>query len=105
VGYRWFAKTGKPTAFPFGFGLTYTSFGLAGLTLSGGETLAVSFEVTNTGDRAGIDTPQVYALVTGADGKESQRLIGWARVALAPGETRRVSVTADPRLLANYDTA
>jgi len=105
VGYRWFAKTGRPTAFPFGFGLTYTSFSVADLTLAGGETVTASFEVTNTGDRAGIDTPQVYALVTSADGKESQRLIGWARVALAPGETRRVSVTADPRLLANYDTA
>lgn len=61
-------------------------------------------DVANAGEAAGIDTPQVYAFVTGADGQESQRLIGWARVALG-GETKRVSLTADPRLLANYDVA
>ena len=103
VGYRWFAKTGKPTLFPFGFGLSYTAFAYGGLTVEGGETLTVSLDVTNTGAVAGIDTPQVYALVTGSDGKESQRLIGWSRVALAPGETKRVTISADPRLLANYD--
>ena len=62
-------------------------------------------DVANAGEAAGIDTPQVYAFVTGADGQESQRLIGWARVALGLGETKRVSLTADPRLLANYDAA
>lgn len=103
VGYRWFAKTGKPTLFPFGHGLSYTGFAYGGLAVEGGETLTVSLDVTNTGAAAGIDTPQVYALVTGSDGKESQRLIGWSRVALAPGETRRVTISADPRLLANYD--
>ncbi|MBT9474152.1 MAG: beta-glucosidase [Pseudomonadota bacterium] len=105
VGYRWFAKTGKPTLFPFGFGLSYTAFAYAGLAVEGGETLTVNLDVTNTGALAGIDTPQVYALVTGSDGKESQRLIGWSRVTLAPGETKRVTVVADPRLLANYDAA
>lgn len=103
VGYRWFAKTGKPTLFPFGFGLSYTAFAYGGLTVEGGETLTVSLDVSNTGAVAGIDTPQVYALVTGSDGKESQRLVGWSRVALAPRETKRVTISADPRLLANYD--
>jgi len=103
VGYRWFAKTGRPTLFPFGFGLSYTRFEHGTPKAEGGETLTVSFDVTNAGAMAGTDTPQVYAFVNGADGKESQRLVGWARVALEPGETRRVSVTADPRLLANYD--
>lgn len=105
VGYRWFAKSGAKTLFPFGFGLSYASFTHGAPKAAGGEALTVSFEVTNTGDTAGIDTPQVYAFVTGSDGKESQRLIGWARVDLAPGETKTVSVTADPRLLANYDAA
>ncbi|MDP3855493.1 beta-glucosidase [Phenylobacterium sp.] len=100
VGYRWFARAGKPTAFPFGFGLSYTAFGYSGLSVEGGETLTVSFEVTNTGDRAGIDTPQVYATVAGGP-----RLIGWVRVALEPGETRRVTVVADPRFLASYETS
>ncbi|HEY9236661.1 MULTISPECIES: beta-glucosidase [Phenylobacterium] len=105
VGYRWFAKTGRKTLFPFGFGLSYTSFSHGRPTAEGGDGLSVSFEVTNTGAAAGIDTPQVYAFVTGAHGQESQRLVGWTRVALAPGETRTVSVTADPRLLASYDAA
>ncbi|MDO8322367.1 MAG: beta-glucosidase [Phenylobacterium sp.] len=103
VGYRWFAKTGAATLFPFGFGLCYTHFEYARLELTGGETITASFDVKNAGGVAGTDTPQVYATVTGSDGKPSQRLIGWARVALQPGETRRVTVTADARLLANFD--
>jgi beta-glucosidase len=103
VGYRWFARTGRPTLFPFGFGLSYTRFDHSNLSLTGGETVEVSFDVTNTGDRPGTDTPQVYAVVTGADGGPSLRLIGWSRVRLEPGETRRVTVTADRRLLASYD--
>uniref|UniRef100_UPI0026F18123 glycoside hydrolase family 3 C-terminal domain-containing protein n=1 Tax=Phenylobacterium aquaticum TaxID=1763816 RepID=UPI0026F18123 len=100
VGYRWYDRAGKTPLFPFGFGLTYTTFAYAGLELAGGETVTASFEVKNTGPVAGIETAQVYARVAGG-----QRLIGWARVALAPGESRRVSVAADPRLLASYDPA
>ncbi|MDB5425339.1 MAG: beta-glucosidase, partial [Phenylobacterium sp.] len=103
TGYRWYARSGRRPLFPFGFGLSYTRFGYAGLTLAGGETVTASFDVTNLGDRPGIEVAQVYATVTAADGGPSQRLIGWARVGLEPGETRRVSVTADPRLLAAYD--
>ena len=105
VGYRWFAKTGKPTLFPFGFGLSYTTFTYGGASVAGGETLEIAFDVSNTGTVAGTDTAQVYAFVPDTDGRESQRLIGWARLALEPGETQRVSVTVDPRLLANYDAA
>jgi beta-glucosidase len=101
VGYRWFAKTGKAPAFPFGFGLTYTRFHYADLKVTGGRTLTVSFTVANTGPRAGIDTPQVY-LAAGPN-RTQQRLLGWSRVALKPGKSRRVSVTADRRLLADWD--
>lgn len=100
VGYRWFQRSGKPTLFPFGFGLSYSKFDYSNLTVEGGETLVVSFDVTNAGAVAGIDTPQAYAFVSGG-----QRLVGWSRVDLAPGETKRVSLTADPRLLASYDAA
>ena len=98
VGYRWFARAGKPTLFPFGYGLSYTRFAHSELEVSGGRTLEVRFTVTNTGSRAGIDTPQVYALVGGVP-----RLIGWSRVNLGPGESCQVRVIADMRLLANYD--
>lgn len=105
TGYRWYARTGKRPLFPFGFGLSYTRFAYGGLVLEGGGTVTASFDVTNSGDRAGVDTPQLYASVTAADGQRSQRLIGWARVALAPGERKRVNVTADPRLLAAYEVS
>ncbi len=104
VGYRWFLRDGVRPLFPFGHGLSYTSFRYGGLRVEGGAALRVSFDVTNTGKVAGADTPQVYALA-GRRGKPTQRLVGFERVTLAPGETRRVSVTVDPRFIADYDPA
>jgi beta-glucosidase len=103
VGYRWFAKTGKAPLFWFGHGLSYTSFKYGALKLTGGKTLSASFTVTNTGKRAGIDTPQLY-LASGPS-RTQQRLLGWSRVALKPGESRTVTITADRRLLADWDEA
>ena len=103
VGYRWFAAQGTKPLFPFGYGLSYTRFDYADLKVTGGQTLTVSFDVKNTGARAGSDSPQVY--LTDAHGQARVRLIGFSRVALQPGETRRVSVTADPRLLADFDAS
>ena len=101
VGYRRFAATGQKPLFPFGYGLSYTSFAYANLKVTGGQTLTVAFDVTNTGRRAGKDAPQVY--LTDAAGKATQRLIGFEKIDLKPGETRRVTLTADPRLLASFD--
>jgi len=103
VGYRRFAATGQKPLFPFGHGLSYTRFGYANLKVTGGDALTVSFDVTNTGQRPGKDAPQVY--LTSAAGKPLQRLIGFEKVELKPGETRRVTVTADPRLLSGFDVA
>ncbi|MBL8553533.1 MAG: glycoside hydrolase family 3 C-terminal domain-containing protein [Phenylobacterium sp.] len=97
VGYRWYARTGARPLFPFGFGLSYTTFRYANLAMDG---LAASFDVTNAGARTGIEVAQLY--LTGAPGRDGQRLLGWARVALEPGETRRVTVDANPRLLADW---
>lgn len=103
VGYRWDAAKSLKPLFPFGYGLSYTRFDYAGLKVEGGKALTVSFDVKNTGARAGSDSPQVY--LTDAHGQARMRLIGWSRVALQPGETRRVTVTADPRLLSDFDVA
>ena len=103
VGYRWYAKTGKAPLFPFGRGLSYTSFAYDHLTVKGGATITVSFRVRNTGKTAGIDTPQVY--LSAEPNRTQQRLIGWSRVALKPGESRVVTVTADKRLLSDWDEA
>ncbi len=103
VGYRWFARKKQTPLFPFGFGLGYTRFDYANLTVAGGDTLTVAFDVHNGGKVAGVDVPQAY--LTDAAGKQRFRLIGWDRVAVEPGATVHVTLKADPRLLADYDVA
>lgn len=99
VGYRWFdARKAKPL-YAFGHGLSYTRFRYDALMARGGKSLTVSFTVTNVGDKEGADVPQVYVRAPG----KAKRLIGWAKPMLRPGETQTVSVTADARLLGNYD--
>ncbi len=99
VGYRWFDKKDLKPLYPFGHGLSYTAFRYDGLKVTGGKTLAVRFTVTNTGDRQGADVPQVYVTRPG----KAKRLIGWGKPDLKPGESREVTVTADPRVLADFD--
>jgi len=101
VGYRWFAQTGEKPLYPFGHGLSFTSFVYRDLEASGGETVATSFTVANTGSREGADTAQVY--LTEAAGEKRMRLLGFERVSLKSGESKRVTVTADPRLLGRFD--
>jgi beta-glucosidase len=86
-----------------GTGLSYTSFDYSDLQVKGGDTdtVTVTFTITNTGDRQGADVPQVY-LTEAPDGPR-MRLLGFERVELEPGESRKVTVTADPRLLARFD--
>ena len=103
VGYRWFAKTGATPLYAFGHGLSYTRFAYSDLTVSGGETITARVTVTNTGTREGADVPQLY--LTDAPGEPRLRLLGFERVVLAPGASRRVTITADPRLLARFDGA
>jgi beta-glucosidase len=71
--------------------------------VNGGETITASFTVTNTGGRDGADVPQLY--LTNAPDEKRMRLLGFERVELAPGESRQVTLTADPRLLARFDGA
>jgi beta-glucosidase len=101
IGYRWHAKTGAKPMYPFGHGLSYTTFDYRDLEARGGETITATFTVTNTGDRAGADVPQLY--LTDAAGDKRRRLLGFERVELQPGESRQLSLTADPRLLARFD--
>ena len=101
VGYRWLARTSTKPNYAFGHGLSYTSFAYSDLKVSGGETVTATFTVTNTGARAGADVPQIYMLGVGKT--KRMRLLGFERVELQPGESRTVTVTADPRLLARFD--
>jgi beta-glucosidase len=101
VGYRWFAKAGRTPMFALGHGLSYTRFEYRDLLVTGGDTVRATFSVVNTGDRDGADVPQLY--LTAAPGEQRLRLLGFQRIELAPGATCRVSIDADPRLLARYD--
>lgn len=101
AGYRWFSRTGARPCYAFGHGLSYTTFRYSGLHADGGNTVTVTFTVTNTGGRRGADVPQVY--LTGSPSVPRSRLLGFQRVELEPGESRQLTVTADPRLLARFD--
>jgi beta-glucosidase len=100
VGYRWYAKTARSPV-RLRDGLSYTSFDYRDLQVDGGYTVTATFTVTNSGDREGADVPQLY--LTEAAGDARMRLLGFERVELQPGESRQVTVTADPRLLATFD--
>jgi beta-glucosidase len=101
VGYRWFALKNHTPMYAFGHGLSYTTFSYTDLKVEGGNTVTASVTVTNSGKRDGADVPQLY--LTEAPGEKRMRLLGFERVALEPGESRRVTMTADPRLLARFD--
>jgi beta-glucosidase len=104
VGYKWFAKNGIKPLFPFGFGLSYTAFAYRQLTATNlGSSVTVSLEVQNVGAYRGAAIPQFYVRRPD-DTAFPIRLVGWNRVMLSPGETRRVAATIDPRLLARFDT-
>jgi beta-glucosidase len=101
VGYRWLAQNKQEPLFPFGFGLSYTRFEYKELKVSGGKRLTLSFSVTNVGQRAGSDVAQAY--LVSAVGAPTLRLIGFRRVTLAPGESKRVDLQVDPRLVGRFD--
>jgi len=99
VGYRWFERTDAKPMFAFGYGLTYTTFDYRRPSFRGGDGLTAEVTLTNTGSRPGVEVAQLYAAPPG----RTHRLVGWARVELQPGESRRVTLSADPRLLASWD--
>jgi beta-glucosidase len=101
VGYKWYDAEHKPVLFPFGYGLSYTSYRYSGLKL--GNDHGVTFTVTNAGERAGTEIAEVYAGLPAAAEEPPKRLVGWARVALKPGESREVTVPVDPKYLSIYD--
>ncbi len=99
AGYRWYEAQGAKPLFAFGYGLSYTRFAYSNLKVTGGATLAISFDVRNTGERAGADVPQIYVTATG----KTARLATFERVELKPGETRHVTLTAERRVLSSWD--
>ena len=101
VGYKWFDAKGLEPLYPFGHGLTYTSFAYSGLRASAPRgQVTITFRVRNTGKRRGMDVPQVY--VSGRGWEAPKRLGAFRKVDLAPGQSTTVTVSVDPRLLATF---
>jgi beta-glucosidase len=104
VGYKWYDAEKKPVLFPFGFGLSYTTYEYSDLKVTPGEQVRVSFTVKNTGSRDGTEIAQVYAGLPSSAGEPPKRLVGWTRVALNPGESKEVTVEVEPLFLSVFNT-
>jgi beta-glucosidase len=107
VGYRHFDKSAVKPLFPFGYGLSYTSFTYKNLTISpasSDDQVTVAFDITNTGSRAGADVAEVFVGDHHAPvPRPVKELKGFAKVNLSPGETKNVSVKLDRRAFSYYD--
>ncbi len=100
VGYKWFDAEDKVPLFPFGHGLSYTSFAYSGLKADADK---VSFTVRNTGKRAGAEIAQVYVGLPAAAKEPPKRLVAWEKLELAPGESKIVSLAIEPKFLSIFD--
>ena len=103
MGYRFYDTVGREPLFPFGFGLSYAHISIDSASFAAGVVRAV---VTNLSDRAGVEVVQVYAHDpegTGAMDDPVQALVGFAKVALAPRQSRSVEVALDQRWSMHWD--
>jgi beta-glucosidase len=105
VGYKWFDARNLTPQFPFGHGLSYTSFAYSDLDLVRTDKgVVATVTVTNAGQRAGADAVQLYVSPPPRSNWEApKRLAGFAKVTLWPGHSTRVSMDVDPRLLSIWD--
>jgi len=105
VGYKWYDAEHKAVLFPFGFGLSYTTYRYSNLKVGGGQEPTVSFTVKNTGARGGAEIAEVYVALPAAAQEPPKRLAGWSKVQLKAGESREVSLTVNRRELSIFDEA
>jgi len=105
VGYKWYDAENKTPLFPFGFGLSYTSYAYSDLKAASadGKSIQVSFNVKNTGSRSGEEIAQVYLTLPASSGEPPRRLVGWSKVELAPGERKNVTVDVEPLLVSVFN--
>ncbi|HEV3362175.1 MAG TPA: glycoside hydrolase family 3 C-terminal domain-containing protein [Pseudonocardiaceae bacterium] len=108
VGYRWYQANNQTPLFPFGYGLSYTSFAFSHLTVSRTtdslSPVTVSAMVTNTGSRAGSEVAQLYLGDPASTGEPSRQLKGFQKVTLQPGQSTRVHFTLSPQDFATWDS-
>jgi beta-glucosidase len=108
VGYRYWTTAGKHALYPFGFGLSYTTFSFSNLkapsTAASGSTVPVTFDVTNTGSVAGAEVAELYVSDPSTKAQRPEReLKGFAKVHLEPGETKHVTLNLDARAFSYWD--
>jgi len=103
VGYKWYDAENKPVLFPFGFGLSYTTYSYSNLRVVGGADPTVTFTVTNTGSRAGAEIAEVYASLPAAAEEPPKRLVGWSKIPLNAGESKEVTVSVDQKFLSIFN--
>jgi beta-glucosidase len=103
VGYKWYDAEKKPVLFPFGHGLSYTTYSYSNLKVEPGKTPHVTFTVKNTGKRAGAEVAEVYASLPAAAAEPPKRLVGWSKVTLKPGESKEVTVDIEPKYLSIFN--
>jgi beta-glucosidase len=100
VGYKWYDANNYTPEFPFGFGLSYTTFQFSNLALVNNLTatnpnIQVTFNLTNTGSVAGSEVAQVYLALPAGTNEPPKRLVGWQKVPLTPGQQQSVTVEVD----------
>ena len=103
VGYKWYDAENKPVLFPFGYGLSYTTYSYSNLKVTPGKNPRVTFTVTNTGNRAGAEVAEVYASLPAAAAEPPKRLVGWSKVKLNAGESKEVAVEVDAKYLSIFN--
>ncbi len=105
VGYKWYDAESKPVLFPFGYGLSYTTYSYSDLKVTPGKATTVSFMVKNTGNRAGGEIAEIYAALPESAREPPKRLVGWSNIHLNAGESKEVTVNVDSKYLSIYDEA
>jgi beta-glucosidase len=105
VGYKWMDRQGLQPLFPFGHGLSYTTYAYEtiGATAATDGRVHVRFTLRNSGQRRGMAVGQVYAQPVSGGWEASKRLVAFGKVDLAPGESKTVEADVDPRLFATFD--
>ena len=105
VGYKWYDAEKKPVLFPFGYGLSYTTYAYSDVSVSPGNETTVTFTVKNTGSRAGDEISEVYASLPDSANEPPKRLVGFSKVHLEAGESKPVTVSVPAKYLSIFDEA
>jgi beta-glucosidase len=103
VGYKWYDAEGKEPLFPFGFGLSYTTYSYSELKVISDDGLTVRFKVKNAGNRAGKEIAQIYLTLPASTHEPPKRLVGWSKIALGPGEQKDVTVKVELQLVSVFN--